>query len=371
MRIGIDSRLPYYQMGGISQYILYLLPALAKIDPESRYIVFHSRKDSNNYIPQEAGNFKHGVLYTPCHHRIERWSLSLELVRHRLDVLHSPDFIPPTFGARRKVVTVHDLNFMYYPDFLTADSRRYYSNQIEWAVRTADHIIADSNHTRQDLVEILGVSEEKITTVYLAANPLYRKPRSPEEIDRTLKRFGLEENFVLFVGTLSPRKNISTLMTAYSRLVEESRLNVPLVLVGSKGWLSEEVFEQIGNLRMGSRIRHLENVSDVELACLYSAAGLLALPSFYEGFGLPPLEAMHCGCPVVSSDRGSLPEVIGEAGFYVDPDDVDGWVAAMDRFLTDKALRDTSIGNGFAQANQFSWERTAQMTLAIYKNLAP
>lgn len=369
MRIGIDCRLPYYQIGGISQYTINLLTALAQIDHENHYIVFHSRKDASSYIPEYGKHFEHRRLITPCHHRLERWTLSIELLAHRLDIMHSPDFIPPAFGARKKVITVHDLNFVYYPEFLTAESRRYYLGQLEWAVRECDHILADSNHTRNDLINILKVPESKITTVYLAANPSYRLKRSKEEIARTLDQFELQPGFILFVGTLSPRKNVTMLLSAYEELVRDRGIESQLLLVGGRGWLSDHIFEHIDRLNLGNQIRYLEKISNDELACLYAAARVFALPSHYEGFGLPVLEAMHCGCPVISSNRGSLPEVVGEAGLLIEPEALDLWVDSLEQVLTNEPLRDSLREKGYLQAGHFTWEQTALDTLAVYEEI--
>jgi len=369
MKVGIDSRLPYYQMGGISQYILHLLPALAAIDGENTYQIFHSRKDQKNYTPGNATNFQRKRLYTPCHHRIERWSLGIELLPQRLDLYHSPDFIPPAFGPQKRIITVHDLNFLHYPDFLTSESRRYYLDQIEWAVNEADHIIADSEHTRRDLVEILGVPEDRVSTVYLAANPIYQETRSPEEIDRVLQRYNLLPGFVLFVGTISPRKNVDSLLKAYEKLQNETQVRVPLILVGGRGWLSDDVFTEIERLSTRFDIRHLENVPDYDLSCLYSSAGVLTLPSYYEGFGLPVLEAMHCGCPVISSNCGSLPEIVGEAGVLLNPDDLEGWTSSIRELMLDKEKREIAESKGRAQALSFSWSRAAAETLDLYQSV--
>jgi glycosyltransferase involved in cell wall biosynthesis len=366
MRIGIDARLPYYQMGGISQYILYLLPALAELDQENEYVIFHSRKDGRSYQPP-AANFQRHNLWTPCHHRLERWALSAELPPHRLDLLHSPDFIPPAAGAKRRVITVHDLNFFYYPQFLTAESRRYYLGQIEWAVQAADHILADSHHTRQDLMERLHVPADKVKTVHLAANPVYAQARLAEQVEQLLARHNLPRGYLLFVGTLEPRKNVPGLIKAYYQLRQETAVDVPLVLAGRKGWLYDEIFATIDELELRPYVHHLENLPDEEVACLYAAAGLLALPSHYEGFGLPVLEAMHNGCPVICSNRGSLPEVAGTAGLLLEPDDTDGWVAAVQRVLGDSELRYEMIEKGYRQAQGFTWQKTAEATLAIYR----
>jgi glycosyltransferase involved in cell wall biosynthesis len=366
MHIGIDGRLPYYQMGGISQYILHLLPALAALDSDNKYLVFKSRKDSRDHKPEGARNFRSRPLWTPCHHQLERWTLGAELLPYALDVLHSPDFIPPSFGAKRRIITVHDLNFLYFPEFLTEDSRNFYSKQISWAVKTADHIAADSHHTRQDLVQLLNVPENKVTTIHLAANPLFRRRPSDSSVQHTLNNLNLSPGYIMFVGTLSPRKNVEALVDAYSRLVNEASVDAPLILVGGRGWLDGKIFQSVKTLGLDSRVRHLEGVSDEQLAHLYYGAGLLVLPSLYEGFGLPPLEAMHCGCPVVASNRGSLPEVVGDAGLLIDPLNTDDIADAILNVLTDSKLSESMIQKGFKQARKFSWQETAAKTRELY-----
>lgn len=365
MRIGIDIRLPYYRMGGISQYALHLVTALAELDGSNDYLLFHSRKDEASYRPPRS-NFRRVDVWTPCHHRQERWLLGAEVALRRPDLFHSPDFIPPAFGAGRYVITVHDLNFLYYPEYLTAESRRYYRDQIEWAVRRADRIAADSEHTRQDLIERLGVPPAKVKTIYLAANPLYRQQPAPEAIGQTLAAYNLPRGFLLFVGTLEPRKNLPLLLEAYAHLRRQAQVDLPLVLVGGKGWLYDEIFAAVERLGLREHVRHLHDVSDRRLAHLYRAAGVLALPSYYEGFGLPPLEAMHSGCPVVVSCRASLPEIVGDAGLLLPPDDPLAWSEALAQVLSDSQQRTQMIERGYRQAARFSWAQTAAQTLQLY-----
>ena len=365
MRIGIDARLPYYQLGGISQYTLHLLPALAELDSENEYFVFHSRKDGRSYTPPSP-NFKRQNLWTPCHHKLERWALAGEVTRFGLDVLHSPDFIPPQFGAKRRIITVHDLNFIYYPIFLTADSLRYYADQIQWAVDVADHISADSHATRHDLIEHLQVPPEKVTTVHLAANPVYLRDYTDTAVSATLQKYNLPRGYILCVGTLEPRKNIPFLIDAYKNLRIANSIDIPLVLIGRKGWFYDDIFQTIADYGLQDSVIHLEGIFDEELAHFYHGAGVLVTPSYYEGFGLPALEAMHCGCPVIVSNRGSLPEIVGDAGFVLDVIDEAEWTDALTKVLSDSDFSAAMIGKGYEQASSFSWRNTAVQTQEIY-----
>ncbi|HEY72147.1 MAG TPA: glycosyltransferase family 4 protein [Thermoflexia bacterium] len=364
MVIGIDARIVHYTRGGISNYVSRLLAALAALDADADFYVLHSRKD---HIPPTPGpNFCPVACWTPAHHRWERWALGVEALRLRLDLLHSPDFIPPAFGYRRSVITVHDLNFVHYPQFLTAQSRRYYNRQIEWAVRRADHILADSHATKSDLVSLLDAPPEKITTVHLAADPAFR-PLPEAEVRQVVARYNLEPGYLLCVGTLEPRKNVPGLLEAYRSLLDAKITDAPLALVGGKGWLYDDIFERVTELHLTGQVRFLHGAPDADLVGLYNGAALLATPSFYEGFGLPALEAMACGAPVIVADRASLPEVVGEAGLLVDPDDPDDIARALARVLTEQPLRARMRERGLAQAARFTWGKAARETLDVYR----
>jgi glycosyltransferase involved in cell wall biosynthesis len=265
------------------------------------------------------------------------------------------------------VITIHDLNFVHFPQFLTPQSARYYG-QIQRATEQADHILTDSNWTRGDVIEHLRVLPERVTTVHLAAGPVYRPISDRQEVRRAILRHGLPPDFVIFVGTLEPRKNVPTLLEAFRRLRDRG-YGVHLAIVGRKGWLYEEVFATLKELKLAEVVHFLENVNNEDLARLYNAAGCLALPSYYEGFGLPALEAMACGTPVVVSNRSSLPEVVGEAGLIIDPDSAEDLSDALARVLDDSDLRAALRQRGIMRSSQFSWRKAAHQTMAVYERV--
>jgi glycosyltransferase involved in cell wall biosynthesis len=367
MRIGIDARLVYYRQAGISQYTLRLLEQLAEIDPNDEFTVLQSRKDRSKLVHQS--NFHPRSIWTPPHHRLEQLVLPLEIAPLELHVLHSPDFIPPFRRNCRSVITIHDLNFLLYPHFLTPESARYYG-QIDQAVRNCDHIIAVSESTKRDIIRLTGAPEHKITVVYEAAHPIYR-PLQGVQLRQSIKdKFGIVDDFILFVSTIEPRKNVPTLLMAYKQLLDNYHAAVSLALGGEKGWLSDEVFALVDKLGLQERVRFLGRVSPEDLLGLYNSAKLLVHPAFYEGFGLPPLEAMACGTPVVVSNTSSLPEVVGDAALLVEPTDVDGLAVAIWRVLSDDTLRKQMVHKGLQRAKRFSWKKAAQETLEIYHRLA-
>jgi glycosyltransferase involved in cell wall biosynthesis len=365
MRIGIDVRLTYYRQGGISWYAIRLLTALAKLDTENEYLLLQDRRHREPVV--SASNFRRVGLLTPAHHRLEQWPLSLETRRLGLDLIHSPDFIPPLHNRIPAVITVHDLGFVLFPHFLTADAARYYG-QTELAARRASRIIAVSRSTANDLVRLMGVPEAKITVIYEAADPIF-SPLPREEAKAHLAAVGLHvpDEFILFVGTIEPRKNLHTLLQAYHRLRSDYRLELPLLLVGAPGWLYEDIMKRVNELRLRQHVHFLGTVANTALRSLYNLALLLAHPAYYEGFGLTVLEAMACGTPVICSKAGSLPEVAGDAALLIPPEDTEAWAAAMYRLLNDAELQADLRARGLRQAARFSWEKAAQETLAVYR----
>lgn len=364
MRIGIDARLVFYNRAGIGQYILRLVEALANVHPQGdEFVLLQSRKDKSSII--HSNGFSRKSLWTPSHNRFEQPALSFEVSRLGLDLLHSPDFIPPFKRNCQSIITIHDLAFLLYPHFLTKESARYYG-QIDQAWRKTDHIIAVSEATKQDSIKLLGVPEKKISVIHEAANPIYRPMPKDESYNRVKTKYQLDRDFILFVSTIEPRKNLPTLLQAYRQLRDQYKRDELLVLAGSNGWLSEEVYETVDSLNLKDHVAFLGRVPSVDLVYLYNAARILVHPSFYEGFGLTPLEAMTCGTPVIVSNTAALPEVVGDAGLMINPHDVDGLTVAMWRVLTEEELRQELVGKGLKRAAHFSWIKAAEQTLEVY-----
>lgn len=367
MRIGIDTRLNFYRPGGIAQYTRHLIQELAALSGKDAFYIIHHHEATDSLTP--APNFRRVNTRTPSHHRFERYALSVELAPWRLDVLHSPDMIPPQRGARRHVITIHDLHFLHFPAFMTPDSHRYYTDQIKWAVQHADHILVDSQATRADLADLLHVPANKMTVHMLGVDAVY-KPLPQPDVEAGLQRNELPDEYILFVGTYEPRKNITGLLEAYSLLRRRVPDAPPLALVGWRGWLYEEIFARAKELDLLTHTLWLEHTPTGELPAIYNGASMLVLPSHYEGFGLPALEAMACGTPAIVSDRSSLPEVVGSAGLLVDPNDAESIADAMYRVLTDSDLRQRLREQGLTRAATFTWKQTAETALDAYRRVA-
>jgi glycosyltransferase involved in cell wall biosynthesis len=366
MRIGIDARLVHYSQAGIGQYIAGLVKGLSQCDEGNEFVLLQSRKDKT--VLANTANFARKSLWTPSHHRLEQLVLPFEISPLRLDVLHSPDFIPPFRRDYKSVITVHDLAFLLYPHFLTEESARYYG-QIDRAVRYADHIVADSISTKRDIINFLGVPDAKITVVYAAANRIYRPIQDTQLLHQTRLKYGLEKPFILFVSTIEPRKNLPTLLRAFRQLLDHYKLDVTLVVAGQRGWFCGEVFAVADELELGDSVAFLGHVPLGDLALLYNTARMHVHPSFYEGFGLPPLEAMACGTPTIVANVSSLPEVVADAGLLIAPEHTEGWTVAMWRVLTDDSLHAELSEKGLKRAKVFSWEKAARQTLDLYKRL--
>jgi glycosyltransferase involved in cell wall biosynthesis len=364
MHIGIDARLVYHTRAGIGQYTLRLTHALASLYRDDRFTVLQDRRQPSPLLDEP--NVSVAGCPVPSHHTLEQLLLPWFVDRLQTDVFHSPDFIPPLRASGRTVITIHDLAFLLYPHFLTKDSARYYG-QIDRAVRRADRIIAVSETTKADLTRMLGTPEDKVSVIYEAADPLFQPEDRVSALEQVQALFDLPGDFILFVSTIEPRKNVTGLLRAYHRLREDYKLTPSLVLVGARGWLCGEVDELVDKLGIKPNCFFLGSVGSHDLSHLYNAARCLVHPAFYEGFGLPPLEAMACGTPVIVSNVSSLPEVVGDAALLVNPENDEEITVALWRLLTDASLWAELREKGLRRAAAFSWERAAQQTMAVYR----
>ena len=294
--------------------------------------------------------------------------LPMERTLGAIDLFHATDMVMPPLRRAKGVLTVYDLSFMLFPEYHVGGMQAFTRNMRRFAGR-ADAVIAISEHTKRDVVELLGVPPERVRVTLLAADERYRVLEDRLAIAEVAARYGIDGPYVLYTGTLEPRKNIPTLVRAFHTLKRETRIPHRLVLAGKKGWLYDEIFAEVARLGLDTEVIFTGFVADEDLPYLYNGADLFVYPSFYEGFGLPPLEAMACGCPVVTSTTSSLPEVVGEAGLMVDPHDATALAEAMARALGDGDLHARMREKGLARAARFSWEQCVAETLTLYREL--
>jgi glycosyltransferase involved in cell wall biosynthesis len=365
MRIGVDARLMQHQPAGITRYTRHLLQELARINHHDEFITFQHRRHHTPLI--EQANFRRATLYSPVHTHLEQWMLPLELLRFSLDLLHSTDFIPPLYANVPTVITVHDLAFLHWPHFLTKDSAAYYG-QIDRAVRHAEHIIVPSESTKQDLTAMLGVPPIKISVIYEAADELFVPLPVKETRAEVTAKYKLPSSFILFVGTIEPRKNVDGLIRAFYHLRSKYGVeDTALVIAGGSGWLYNETLELIRQLNLEKHVFLVGRVVDEELHKLYVSARCHVHAAHYEGFGLPPLEAMACGTPTIVSNVSSLPEVVGDAALLVDPSNWEEIAVAIHRLLSDDQLHEELRQKGLKRARFFNWESAARRTMEVYR----
>ena len=372
MRVGLDVTSAVTQGAGIGRYTRELLRALAALDPHSAYRLFYAARAPAYPLPKLPANFH--VRRLPVHDiwlaRIwqrARAPIPVTWVTGPLDVFHSPDFVlPPPGRGTRTLVTVHDLSFVRDPASAAPGLRRYLETVVPRSVARADHVIAVSQATRSDLIELYHTPPEKISVVYEGVGAEFR-PAADTTAVRA--RYGLgQAPFVLAVGTLQPRKNYERLIRAFASAFP-APAEARLVIAGGRGWLYDSIFETVRAVGLAERVLFPGFVPDLDLPALYTAARVLAYPSLYEGFGLPMLEAMACGTPVVASTAACLPEVAGGAALLVPPTDVEALAQALQRAFSDETERGALAARGRARAAQFRWEAAAQQVLGLYHRL--
>jgi glycosyltransferase involved in cell wall biosynthesis len=370
VRITIDYTPALRQTAGIGRYTRGLVAALAEIDRENEYTLFCAGQDPEG--ARWPDNFTIRASHVPARWLTAGWHrLGLPFPAERLagtcEIFHSPDFTLPPLRQARGVVTVHDLSFMRFPEHAEPGLRDYLQRTVPRTVERAARVLADSESTKADLVELLRVPTEKISVVPAGVEPRFRPVRDTVKLNAVRGRYNLPQWFILSVGTIEPRKNLTRLISAYAQLRRQTGLPHALVIAGKEGWLYQGIYEQAAKEGLTEHVHFPGFVDDDDLPALYTLADLLAFPSLYEGFGLPPLEAMACGTPVVASNNSSLPEAVGAAALLVDAEDVDGLADAMARVLGNANLRVRLADLGRAQAARFTWTDAARKLLDAYR----
>jgi glycosyltransferase involved in cell wall biosynthesis len=370
MDVTIDISSAVYGRAGLGRYAENLAAHLSRLEG-CRLSLFYNRSGAVA-VPSELSHLP--ARSWPIPTRAWRLSVAAGTLLHTswdwlmpdTSVFHATEHLLPPFRRIRTVLTVHDLIYVLFPEYHLPMNYHFLRLMMPRFARRADAIIAISECTRRDLVRLWQISEGKISVIHEGIDPRFHHPADEEALARVRRRYGLPERYALYVGTIEPRKNLPTLFEAWARL----RYRLPLVIAGKKGWLFQETFSRVESLDLGGVVQFTGFVADEDLPALYAQADIFVFPSLYEGFGLPVLEAMACGTPVVTTTGGSLPEVAGDAALLVKPGDVDALTDAVDRLLHDPSLADDLRARGISRARQFSWERAARETLAVYHGVA-
>ncbi len=364
MLIGIDaSRTVLARRTGTERYALEIVRALIAADPEQEYVLYFNQPPAPGLVPH-SDRVRWRVM--PSRRLWTLGRLSVEMAARPPDVLFVPAHALPPIVPRASVATVHDLGYLHFPDEHPPATRwlRQVSNR--WSAHRATRVVAISGATRDDLIRYERVRPSKITVVHHGRAPWFKPVTDRIELAEVRSRYALDEPYLLFIGTLQPRKNLERLLDAFDS-AEADRPNLTLALVGAGGWQPDRLSRALDRIRARDRVRLLGFVPDDDLPALLSGSLGLAFPSLYEGFGLPALEAMACGAPVLTSSTSSMPEVVGEAGLLVDPLDTDAIADGLRRLADDSELRSELGRRGMARAADFTWERSARETLAVLR----
>jgi len=367
LRIGLDARM--IEHSGIGRYIRNLLRGLIRIDSVNHYVLLGQVGKLKEHMEDlRARNLDFVEALSPIYSLHEQVEMPSKIDRLNLDLVHIPHYNVPLACRTKVVVTVHDLNHL----FISSTELRsvvvywYASFMLRAALKKAIKVIVVSQNTRSEVLKHLNAPEDKIEVTYEGAEESYRPLKDETRLQAVKDKYGITGRYILYVGMIRPYKNVGGLIRAYSRLVVRDVYR--LVVVGKKDDRYYPEFTGLATeLGLRKEVIFTGYVEEADLPYLYNGADLFVLPSYREGFGIPILEAMACGTPVVASYASSLPEVVGDAGLMVDPDDVDGLSAAMGKLLTDESLKAEMVKRGLARVKAFSWDEMALKTLATYR----
>ncbi len=375
LKIGIDYTAALKQSGGIGRYTRGLITTLAQLDQQNSYTLMLTPDASREGLQffQPHPNFSHKIYPLP-----ERWMtigwhrlylpVPVERFTGPVDLFHSPNFILPPTRRAKTLLTVHDLTFIRHPQGAVDKLRRWLEKVVPRSLTRADHVLADSQSTKQDLFDIYNIPPEKITVVGAGVEERFQPVTDPAVLESIRQRYCLPSKFVLSVGTLEPRKNFTGLIQAFSQ--SPVRQTHHLVIAGGKGWLYDDIFAVAEASPVAGRVHLIGFVADDDLPALYSLADIFAFPSHYEGFGIPVIEAMACGTPVVCANNSCLPEVAGQSALQVTATDIPALAEALYCLTIDNSLREIAVREGFRQAKKFNWPAAAKRLLGVYRRFA-
>jgi len=371
MRIAIDAHAVGAKLGGNESYAINLIEALAQIDSVNQYTIYVTTREARDRFDQRWPNFivRSTLPHTPLI-RIPL-TLSAELRKHPVDVLHV-QFTAPPFCPCPVVVSIHDLSFEHLPQTFSRRSRMQLRLTVRHSARRAARILSLSEYTRRDIIETYGIEGDRIKAIPLAAPKNFAPVEDNSELQRVRHNYGIDGDYILSVGSIQPRKNLARLIKAYASLRgDDLAAKLPkLVLVGKCAWLYGETLRALEQSGVKDRVVLTGYVPEADLPALYTGALCFVYPSYFEGFGLPPLEAMKCGAPVIVGNRTSLPEVVGDAALTVDPFAIDAIAGAIKLLINDLQLREELSVKGQKRAAAFDWQETARKTLMVYEEAA-
>ena len=365
MHIGFDAHSIGTGLGGNETYASNLIEALAEVDTQNRYTLYVTRQEAIDRYAHRWPNVT--VRKTLPHTPLIRIPLTLaaELRRRPIDILHVQYTAPP-LAPCDTVVMIHDLSFEHIPETFKRRSWMQMRLTVRRTARSASHILTDSEYSRQDILRTYRLPPERVTTTPLAASTRFKPVNDLSVLDK----YGISGDYILAVGSIQPRKNIARLIRGYSRMLSQHSDNAPrLVIVGKRAWLFEDTIRAAAVSSANDKILFTGYVPESDLAALYTGALCFAYPSYFEGFGIPLLEAMRCGTPTITSDRTCFPEVVGDASLIIDPFDEESIAAGLWRMISDAALREQLRSRGFVQSSLFDWRKTARLTLDVYEQV--
>lgn len=374
MKIGFDVSQTAEEMAGCGFFSKQMISHLLEIDRDNKYMLYplfygYRHPDYKKAYQSTQHNVTNHFINNSLNHFNQKWQDHVDKseILGNPDIVHSNNFSFPSNVNAKRVMTIYDMGYLDCPEYTTEANRLVCFEGAFEASIYADHIITISEFSKRCFMKYFPYyPEERISVVYLGSRPTLTKVTNITTIQEVQKKFGLSDSFWLGVGTIEPRKNYRLLLEAYAQLVEEQTEPKPLYIAGGKGWMEQDIQDRINELGIADKIKFLGYVSDEELSVLYSTCFAFIYPSLYEGFGLPVLEAMSCGAPVITSNSSSIPEVAGNAGILIDPIDVKSLLIAMRNLETNKELRAELIEKSAAQAQKFSWRTAAQQMLDIY-----